>query len=137
MKKIFTLAVFIISCTTINAQPFMTYYSLEMALESPNMVYKLNLQENDLKSLPESIGQLTNLKEMWLLGNSLTDLPESFGQLTKLTKLDLRNNKFTIIPESIGELKNLTKLYLTGNRLTKSDINRIKKILPNCEIVFE
>ena len=47
------------------------------------------------------------LKELDLRNNQLTELPESIKELTNLTGLDLSNNKLTKLPESIKELTKL------------------------------
>lgn len=47
--------------------------------------------------------------------NRLTVLPESLGQLTQLRTLDLSNNELTALPESLRKLTGLTRLYLHGN----------------------
>ena len=78
----------------------------------------LNLNGNQLTTLPEAIGQLTNLTTLNLNGNRLTTLPESIGQLTNLATLELSNNQLTTLPESIGQLTNLTELNLNGNELS-------------------
>jgi Leucine-rich repeat (LRR) protein len=76
----------------------------------------LELQGNQLTSLPESFGQLAGLTSLILWGNQLTTLPESFGQLTGLTYLDLGGNQLTTLPESFGQLTSLTHLYLNYNK---------------------
>ena len=63
-----------------------------------------------LTTLPDEIGNLTNLNELWLYENELTILPESFGNLTNLTKLDLGCNQTITLPESFENLTNLTVL---------------------------
>ena len=59
---------------------------------------------------------------MNLSGKGLTGtIPESIGDLTDLETLDLSNNNLTgVIPESIGNLTNLTTLDLSGNNLTST-----------------
>jgi len=42
------------------------------------------LGKNKLTCLPESIGNLTNLKKLSLIENNLTSLPESIDNLTNL-----------------------------------------------------
>ena len=113
MKAKFTLVLFIISCTTLNAQVDKTYTSLEEALKTPDKVFKLDLSSQGLSSLPESIGNLTNLTELDLSKNQLKSLPESIGNLTNLTLLLLGDNKLNSLPESIGNLTNLCDRYIT------------------------
>jgi internalin A len=78
----------------------------------------LNLRDNRLTTLPESIKQLTNLAYLYLSSNQLEKLPESIEQLTNLTYLDLRANRLIALPELIGQLVNLTSLFLHSNQLT-------------------
>jgi internalin A len=78
---------------------------------------KLDLSEMDLSELPESIGNLTNLKHLNLSRNQLNALPESIGNLTKLTHLYLSRNQLNALPESIGNLSNLIDLSLSVNQL--------------------
>lgn len=88
---------------------------IEQATVSPTI---LNLEGNNLTSLPESIGDLTNLTILRLNHNKLTSLPESIGNLTKLSRLYLNHNELTSLPESISNLTNLIWLDLDDNKLT-------------------
>jgi leucine-rich repeat protein SHOC2 len=78
---------------------------------------KLDLSVNELTSLPESIGNFSNLPTLDLSVNELTSLPESIGNLSNLTTLRLNDNQLTSLPESIGNLSNLTELCLHDNEL--------------------
>jgi internalin A len=68
--------------------------------------------------LPESIGQLAQLKRLNLFGNQLSALPESIGELAQLEELDLSDNQLRALPESVlalTEADGLRRLYLHGN----------------------
>ena len=52
-----------------------------------------------------------------LSNNQLTTIPESISQLSNLTVVDLSGNQLTTIPESISQISNLTGLYLEDNPL--------------------
>jgi internalin A len=78
----------------------------------------LFLHENQLTTVPEAIGQLSNLQKLYLSNNQLTTVPEAIGQLSNLQELYLYNNQLTTVPEAIGQLSNLQKLYLYNNQLT-------------------
>jgi len=88
---------------------------------------ELDLRDMQLTELPESIGQLKQLRKLDLGHdyrkdekdkNRLTTLPDSLGQLTQLTSLNLSNNQLTALPDSLGQLTQLTDLNLSNNQLT-------------------
>ena len=62
---------------------------------------------------------LTNLQTLSLYNNQLTTLPESIGNLTNLQTLSLSHNQLTTasLPKSIGNLTNLRRLNLYCNQL--------------------
>ena len=37
------------------------------------------------KKIPESVGQLVNLQQLWLHNNQIKEIPESIGQLINCT----------------------------------------------------
>ncbi|MFX0069972.1 MAG: leucine-rich repeat domain-containing protein [Candidatus Hermodarchaeota archaeon] len=83
-----------------------------------NNVIGLSLYYQELSTLPESIGNLSSLNELFLYENQLTNLPDSLGNLKYLKELSLGRNKFTTLPESIGHLSSLQTLDLSYNQLT-------------------
>ncbi len=75
----------------------------------------LSLSHNQLKSLPQCLGKLSQLQKLWAENNQLTSLPESLGKLSKLEVLDLTHNELKTLPESLQELSQLQSLYLSEN----------------------
>ena len=98
---------------------------------------KLYLDSNQLTELSESIGNLTNLICLDLKKNQLTSLPESIGNLTNLKSLNLAENQLTSLPKSIGNLTILRFLYLKNNPISEEEKEKIKNLLPNCEIIYD
>eukprot|EP00002_Diphylleia_rotans_P020388 TRINITY_DN395_c0_g1_i5.p1 TRINITY_DN395_c0_g1~~TRINITY_DN395_c0_g1_i5.p1 ORF type:complete len:108 (-),score=16.78 TRINITY_DN395_c0_g1_i5:18-341(-) len=82
--------------------------SRENSLEALKSADELWLQNMGLKSVPESIGQLTNLTGLDLTWNRLSSLPESIGQLTNLKELYLYNNPVCEIPAKNMKVAKLT-----------------------------
>jgi Leucine-rich repeat (LRR) protein len=77
----------------------------------------LKFTYNQLRNLPESIGNLVNLTVLNLSSNCLQNLPDSFCNLVNLTTLNLSCNQLQNLPDSFGNLVNLTDLELSSNKL--------------------
>jgi len=77
----------------------------------------LNLYNNQLKFVPESIGYLTELRYLNLSLNKLNSLPDSMKNLVKLRVLLLSNNLIESLPKWLGTLPNLQLLILDNNPL--------------------
>jgi len=72
-----------------------------------NLVVGLKLSRCEIKNLPDSIGNLKDLKYLYLYDNNLEILPETIGKLQNLECLDLGRNKIKDLPASIWSIKNL------------------------------
>ena len=94
---------------------FLSDFSLVGELTALTM---LNLNGNQLASVPDSLGNLTGLTSLDLGGNQLTSVPDSLANLTGLTSLGLHGNQLTSVPDSLGNLTGLTRLDLDYNQLT-------------------
>ena len=89
--------------------------------------------ENEfITTIPDSIGNLVRLKKIVItLCKSLTSIPDSIGSLQNLEYIYITTNKkLTKIPESIGNLQNLLIMKLQGNKLTTlpESIGRLQKL---------
>lgn len=94
------------------------------------------LRHNELKKLPENLEKFGKITELDLFSNNLTTLPDYIGEFQKLERLSLLKNNFSEIPDCIYKLKNLKELSLKENPLSKSELKKIKKALPLCEIKY-
>ena len=97
-------------------------------------VTRLTLHGRNLNgTIPESFGNLTELRQLYLYDNDLKGpLPTSMGNLTELWIATLGGNEFTgPLPEGLGGLTNLEELRLQNNRLTGSlpaSLGNLKKL---------
>ena len=88
-----------------------------------------------IKTIPNTIGQLTSLTELYL-GNALTELPENITLLENLITLNVRDNKLTTLPTNMEKLKKLKNLYIYSTLIPKSELEKLKKKMPNCNIAY-
>lgn len=93
-----------------------------LAPDALTTIERLELDNMDLTSIPESIGALTTLKHLDLQGNRLTSIPDSIGQLTNLETLLLNQNKLTGLPRSLLNLKNLQKCNILYNKFVPENV---------------
>ena len=77
----------------------------------------LNLCDNKLLRLPESIGQLRELVSLNLSMNMLVELPNAIGELDHLHRLQIQENTLQSIPPSIARLTSLDKLTMDQNKI--------------------
>lgn len=78
----------------------------------------LILTENQIETLPESMGDLTQLKKLALAGNQLTSLPSSMKRCTELELVRLSANQLTEIPSWLLQLPKLAWLAFSGNPIS-------------------
>jgi len=86
------------------------------AYDNPRM-FRIDLRDRYLTSLPEAIGKLTHIKLMLLSQTGLKALPESIGNMRSLERIHATQCALTTLPKSIGKLQNLRVLNLSLNRL--------------------
>jgi Leucine-rich repeat (LRR) protein len=69
-------------------------------------------------TLPEAVGDLTELTDLRINGNKLTGvIPDAVYSLAKLQKLYLQNNDLTgSLSPKLGQLTELTELYIDRNK---------------------
>ncbi|WCJ42327.1 plant intracellular ras group-related LRR 6 [Euphorbia peplus] len=81
-------------------------------------VVVLDVHSNQLKSLPNSIGCLCKLKVLNVAGNFLQYLPKTIENCRYLEELNANFNKLVRLPDNIGfELTNIKKLSVNSNKL--------------------
>ncbi len=96
----------------------------------------LQLNVNAIRKIPIELTELKNLKSLILDDNSGLSEIENIVKLENLEILSLNGCNISKLPDNIGQLKKLKSLGLAGNNISKTEKERIKKALPNCETYF-
>lgn len=78
----------------------------------------LNLNCNKLKNISPSIGELNKLETLLLENNYLEDLPKELSSLVNLKVLNLSSNKFVDFPKNVSRMASLELLDLSKNEIT-------------------
>lgn len=82
-----------------------------------NVIY-LILRDNNLKTLPTSIGNMVALQEVLLDGNQLEALPDVFDKFPTIRFVLAGYNKLTTLPASFWTMTNLYSFELQCNEIT-------------------
>lgn len=79
----------------------------------------LTVQNLGIKELPPSLGNLSNLKSLKVFRTDLESIPETLGNLDRLEDLSLRCNKLGSLPESIIRLGSIKSLDISHNVINR------------------
>lgn len=123
--------------------PFALDLSEQGLTKVPDSVFEktdlesLNLSHNTLSgALQAEVRQLQNLKSLDLSANNFTGVPAEIGQLKNLEVLNLSHNQLTGLPYELGNLSKLKILNLRGNNYSKVDLAIIKERLPKTTTII-
>jgi hypothetical protein len=75
----------------------------------------INVSFNQLTELPDSMGALTSLRELYATNNCLTKLPDTLADCKSLEKVTLEGNQLECLPENIGKWESVSELLLSRN----------------------
>ncbi|CAO1626840.1 unnamed protein product [Sympodiomycopsis kandeliae] len=89
----------------------------ETLISQLKSLYDLILDGNQFVSLPESLGDLQELRLLSVTNNHLASLPETIGKLSKLRRLLVHNNNLKSLPNSIWNCSSLTSINASSNLL--------------------
>ena len=101
--------------------------SLPNALFSLKNLKLLDVSNNKIGSdgkgfISEAIAECHSLVEFRANGNMIVNLPQSIGDLKNLEVIDLRDNRILELPDRFGCLTRVLKLNLDGNQLKEIPI---------------
>ncbi|XP_077998440.1 leucine-rich repeat-containing protein 47-like [Glandiceps talaboti] len=92
---------------------------LDEGIFSLELLNFLEISDTCLDSVPENLGNLSNLTSLILRGNKLTCLPSTLGNLQSLKTLDVSNNELLSLPDEFTQLKTLHTCDISINKLTE------------------
>lgn len=115
------------------------FSDLEKAKAEPEEVLYLDLSLQKHKTFPKEILTFTNLERLYLPYNYWPSIPEEIGTLTNLKVLDLSGNYYlNFLPkEGLSKLVNLREFLIKDNKLASGELEKARKLLPNCKIISE
>ncbi|XP_052211300.1 LRR repeats and ubiquitin-like domain-containing protein At2g30105 isoform X3 [Diospyros lotus] len=103
----------------LNANEILDDFISWEGLTSLKSLTVLSLSQNQLYNVPASIGECTALLEVDLMANLLVELPETFGNLQNLKALYLSNNGLKALPPTLFKMcTQLSTLDLHGTQIT-------------------
>lgn len=106
----------------------------EDAWVKPEMVFQLYVMgsEETSNEFPMEAFSFPNLQTlvfpMWKFKEVPAYLPKS---LPKLQYLDLQGSQISTLPETLAEMKHLDTVNLIGTNVSDTELERLKKLLPN------
>lgn len=109
------------SCAQLEMVGFKSNHIREVtaAALSPGLRW-LILTDNQIATLPDSIGNCVRLQKLMLAGNQLSDLPPTMRGCVGLELLRISANRFASLPEWLLQLPRLTWLAFGGNPVATS-----------------
>ncbi|WP_020536489.1 WG repeat-containing protein [Lewinella cohaerens] len=97
----------------------------------------LNLNYHEVAAAWTPILNLENLRKLSVHDCKLTELPADLKILEQLEELDISGNELTELPRSIFRMRHLRVLNIADNPLPPAIIPRLRKALPDTEIVYK
>jgi len=89
----------------------------------PLLLRWLILTDNQIVTLPETLGERPRLQKLALAGNRLTHLPESVSRLENLALLRISANQLNTFPKQLLTLPKLAWFAFAGNPFCQTDVH--------------
>lgn len=80
---------------------------------------QLSVLHNVIETLPQRIGLMCNMRRLEISNNRLKTLPDTFAALTQIKRLDLESNCLRLLPENLDLMVKLETLNVNKNRLLR------------------
>lgn len=103
--------------------------ALPRSLAGLQRLQTLSLLGNQLERVPDTLGTLGALRELWLQGNpGLGELPEDLDGLAALAHASFADCALTRVPPALFRLPSLRTVSLYGNRLTMLPAETLQQV---------
>mgnify|MGYP005989052205 FL=1 len=89
----------------------------------PEKLRWLILTDNQISTLPDSLGERPRLQKLALAGNRLTHLPQTLAQSTNLELVRISANQLVECPDQLLSLPKLAWFAFSGNPFSQSDVS--------------
>lgn len=86
----------------------------EWITEFKELKFLCSMPSAKVKSIPENIGQLNKLENLVLLESNISYIPTSFKDLTNLKQLNLVGNGKCVFPNYVNQLDSIETLFLAN-----------------------
>nr|CAB3246483.1 protein flightless-1 homolog [Phallusia mammillata] len=86
-------------------------------LDNLKFLCDVDLSDNELTRVPESLYSLSTLERLNLSHNQIQELSLIIDTWTKMQTLNLSNNQLTSLPTSLCKLQSLQRLFINDNNL--------------------
>ena len=103
------------------------------ALKNLRRIY---LKKNGLTAVPEVAKEWIALEDISLDGNPIATIPDWLVAMPKLRAVSLNDTRVTKLPDDLSAWKDLDMLSLGSCPISKEEMQRIRKALPDVAIVF-
>ncbi|KGJ97537.1 leucine-rich repeat-containing protein kinase family protein [Colwellia psychrerythraea] len=88
----------------------------------------LILTDNQIETLPDSLGERPRLQKLALAGNQLSELPHTLARAHNLELIRISANNLTECPEQLLNLPKLAWLAFAGNPFSKVKVDTENKV---------
>ncbi|MFX0103785.1 MAG: leucine-rich repeat domain-containing protein [Candidatus Hodarchaeota archaeon] len=97
----------------------------------PGRVRQLGLDNSGIPKIPESVGTLSRLNQLFAMCNGLERIPGKLFNVKEYYRLMLQNNKLKTLPDTIGTHERIVTFDLRNNdlRTLPDSICNVKKVI--------
>lgn len=110
--------------------------SIPLSIAGLRSLRSLRFFDCGLKYIPKEIGQLHNLTYLGVSNNYLGYLEPAIFDLVNLESLSIATNSLDSVPADVAKLTQLKRLMVKDNYLTDEQVDELKKLLPDCNVVY-